>query len=344
MPSLGAPFEPEAECLALDIARFQRECIPGFARLVAAHGGALRELGDIPAVPVDVFRYGRQFCFDVALADVCFQTSGTTQALTGRHWLRDTRTYQELAVLGAERGLLRSRTNNTAMTVVALMPPFHPARASSLAFMCQLFMREYGAPQAPEHWCLSEAGVDLARFRSVVSCAWQEGRPVLLLTTAFAAVYLLDALAGTTLRLPPGSVVMPTGGYKGRTRELDVEQLRAALRIALGEPEICFEYGMTELSSQLYQLPGDDSDLLYRAPPWLRVVAVDPVSLQPVAPGTPGLASFVDLANVDSAVRVLTQDRIVQTAGGLKLLGRAPSAPLRGCSLSTEALFAAGRA
>jgi hypothetical protein len=109
------------------------------------------------------------------------------------------------------------------------------------------------------------------------------------------------------------------------------------------------EYGMTELTSQLYEATIRESALgqrhpdagsgVYFEPPWLKVTPVDPVDLKPVGAGEAGLACFVDLGNVDSAVRVVTQDLVRRAGGGIELLGRQPGAAPRGCSLAIEALL-----
>ena len=107
---------------------------------------------------------------------------------------------------------------------------------------------------------------------------------------------------------------------------------------------------MTELTSQLYEgtLPGSALQAEWRGAPgtyfepaWLCVVPVDPISLEPVAPGEVGIARIVDLGNVDSAIAIQTQDRVRRVAGGIELLGRAAGAPPRGCSLAVEEFLAA---
>jgi outer membrane receptor protein involved in Fe transport len=82
---------------------------------------------------------------------------------------------------------------------------------------------------------------------------------------------------------------------------------------------------------------------VYAAPPWVRVTGVDPETLAPVVEGDVGLARIEDLANVDSAVVVLAQDRIRRVAGGVELLGRAPGAPPRGCSIAIDEMLTGGR-
>jgi hypothetical protein len=203
----------------------------------------------------------------------------------------------------------------------------------------------------PARYLLSSRGVDLAGLCRAAALAAERAEPLLVLSTSFALVALLDALHGAPLPLPPGSAVMQTGGYKGRSRELEPQLLRRSIAqtFALSSDAIVTEYGMTELSSQLYEgtLPGaalHGPAWTLLEPPWLRVSPVHPVSLEPVADGELGLARFVDLANVDSAVAVLTRDLVRRNDLGIELVGRAAGALPRGCSLAVEALLEAGHA
>jgi hypothetical protein len=98
---------------------------------------------------------------------------------------------------------------------------------------------------------------------------------------------------------------------------------------------------MTELSSQMHEgtLPGGALEAprgVFLPPPWLRVTPVDPITFAPAADGEVGLARFVDLANVDSAVCIVTQDLVRARARGIELVGRQRGAPARGCSLALE--------
>ncbi|HSF41208.1 MAG TPA: hypothetical protein VLT87_15530, partial [Thermoanaerobaculia bacterium] len=115
----------------------------------------------------------------------------------------------------------------------------------------------------------------------------------------------------------------------------------ARLGAWLGVPPefVVREYGMTELTSQCYtrSLLGGDPDL-FVAPHWVRVRVLDPETLAEVPAGTPGLLSVFDLANLGSAVHVLTEDLGVAEGDGFRLLGRAAGAELRGCSLVVEEL------
>ena len=169
---------------------------------------------------------------------------------------------------------------------------------------------------------------------------------MLVLATSFALVHLLDALGDDMLPLPVGSRAMQTGGFKGRSREVAPDALRRAVAraFALREAEVVGEYGMTELSSQFWEatavLP-DARPGVYVEPPWAHVVPVDPETLHPVPAGAMGIARIEDLGNVDSAFAVLAQDRVRRVPGGFELLGRAPGAPARGCSIAIDEMLSA---
>ncbi len=330
------------ESLALRIAEFQLAFSPGFARLVRSRGGRLRTLDDIPGVPTDAFRMTRVAVHPPELDVASFVTSGTTGTARGVHHFRTLDTYRALASRSGRAALIGDAPG--PRTVVALAPdPGHPV-TSSLGFMMQLFHEQWDGRD--EHWLVSGDSIDAGALATVVAQAGERGEPLVVLATAFALVALVDALGGGALQAPAGSVVMVTGGFKGRTREVDGALLRGdtARAFGLAEPRVLGEYGMTELTSQLYEgtLPGGERagpGGAFLEPPWLRVVPVDPVSLAPVPDGEVGLAKIIDLGNVDSAVAVQTQDRVRRAGAGIELLGRAPGATPRGCSLALESLL-----
>ena len=184
--------------------------------------------------------------------------------------------------------------------------------------------------------------------------------PILLLGTAFLFVHLLDYLAEKQLsfRLPPGSRVMETGGYKGRSRAMPKAELHALITERLGIPpsHIMCEYGMSELSSQAYDLGAPASrrrvsslhteqhagETLafpgtvtrhFSFPPWARARIISPETGGEVADGETGLIRVFDLANVFSVMAVQTEDLGLRRRDGFELIGRAAKAEARGCSL-----------
>ncbi len=342
--------------LALEIAQFQREFSAGFERLVAARGGVLRAVEDIPGVPCDAFRLARVAVHPEAEDRLRFGTSGTTSGARGWHAMRTAETYRALALSFGRKALLASRG---PLRVVALAPCLDDPPSSSLGHMMGMFMLDFehfgeADIRTPARWLLSDSGVNMVGLERAANLAREGGEALLVLATSFALVGLLDALGTLKLPLPASSVVMQTGGFKGKSREIAPDELRRGVAEAFGiaPSHVVSEYGMTELTSQLYEatLPGSALEAerhgrpgVYCEPPWLRVIPVDPVSLEPVATGEVGLGRIVDLGNVDSAVAIQTQDRVRRVAGGIELLGRAPGATPRGCSLAIEE-FLAGKA
>jgi Acyl-protein synthetase, LuxE len=340
--------------LAQEIAEFQREFSPGFARLVASRGGSLRTVQDIPGVPSDAFRLARVAVHPESEDAVRFRTSGTTGSGQGIHALRRVDTYRALARLSGRAALLSGGSMNH---VVALAPALEDPPGSSLGCMMAMFMVDFeehalSDAGAAERWLIDDHGINLHALEQAGKRAIASGRELIVLATSFALVSLLDALAGRKLTVPEHTVIMQTGGFKGKSREIEAHDLRRAVArtFAISEARVVGEYGMTELTSQLYEatLPGSTLQAerqgtpgIYFEPDWVCVVPVDPISLQPVPAGEVGIARIVDLGNVDSAIAIQTQDRVRRIAGGIELLGRSAGAPPRGCSLSVEEFLAA---
>lgn len=373
----GTQGDERFEDLALEIAQFQARRIPGYARLVESRGVLLERFDSIVAVPTDVFRLTRVAAHAGEHDVASFHTSGTTAALSGKHHFRTLKTYEELSLAFGRRAL--TSVFGGQRVVVALAPPPSQAPHSSLGHMLSLFMNRWdgralsvaprGAVYDPEssgRWLGGSGGIDLEGLRRAALVALERQEPLLVLATSFALVAMLDGLAGALVPAPKRTIVMYTGGFKGRSREVKPEELRCEIARVFRIPEVQVmgEYGMTELTSQLYEatLPGGDLSApkgVYLEPPWLRVIPVDPVSLKPVRFGEVGLAKIVDLGNVDSAVAILTQDLVRRVAigqiepgdeepgrsleSGVELLGRRKGSPVRGCSLSFESWIVGAR-
>lgn len=324
--------------LARDLARHQARHSRGYARLLAARGVDPERdpPRDLPAVPTDTFRVARVATFVEGLEQAVFHTSGTTVGTRGAHPMRVLSTYRAAAMTGAAQTLLRPF--GARARIVALAPSAEELPDSSLSRMLAWFLEERGDERStfvrPD---------DPDRAIDVIERAALDG-PLLLLATAFAWVHLVDRLGGRALPLPRGSRAMQTGGFKGRSREVSAPELRRMIASTFDLPraEVVGEYGMTELTSQLWATPevgSTDEVWRYRAPPWMRVVACDPATLRPLPDGTRGIARIEDLGNVESAWAVQTADEVVvHPDGALEILGRLPGATPRGCSLAIEEL------
>lgn len=335
--SSGERDDAARDALLTDILAFQARVVAPYARLARARGARLDEARHpdaLPALPTDVFRHARVAAHAPDLDARVFLTSGTTGGPRGSHSLRDLSLYDRAARAAARHALF---PDVPRMRLVILAPDANDAPESSLSYMLSRFAEWFG--EGDTAWAFREGRVDAARLIEALRGPTDRDDPVALLGTSFAFAHADDVLGETRVRLAAGSRVMQTGGFKGRTRELSRDAMHAMLRARYGvaDSHVVGEYGMTELTSQLYErgTPG-----VYVEPPWLRVTPVEPTSLRPVPEGGVGLARFVDLGNVDSAVAIVTQDLVRRTSRGIELVGRRRGAPLRGCSLATEALVA----
>lgn len=299
--------------LALELYRWQRQHNGEYDAICAGFAEPAR-WQEIPPVPVGLFRELALTSFPVEQAKVTFRTSGTTVGQRGLCRALDTELYD----LGARRHALACLGDLPRQGVA--MVPYDDD--SSLGHMCRDFV-----PGMPTF--LTASGLDLAGAWSALGRARV---PLFVPTTAFALDALLDAAPDHPVALPQGSIVMVTGGGKGRAMRRTEAELVAQTEAHLPGARVVGEYGMTELSSQLWsERPGRP----YRPPAWLGVQALDPASGAPLSPGTEGLLSFVDLANRWTVLAIETQDLgVVEPDGGVRLLGRQAGAPIRGCSLT----------
>lgn len=350
----GGPASETFEAIALAIARYQALHVPAYARLLAAadtHPSKVTTVRALPAVPTDAFRFVRIAAHPTSEDAAVFRTSGTTGGARGEHPLWTTKTYEDSAVAWGRWALFCDLPTPMTAVVLGQRPSSGGSVSrrsgdSSLSFMLALFASRFAHRT---YYLESALGVPIDT--APVEAACREGAPTVIMGTSFAFVHALDALAGARVALPARSRAMHTGGLKGRSREVAPEALRRDIAATFGLElgAVVGEYGMTELSSQLYegvlrahlgQPVASSRPGCFIPPPWLRVSAADPDTLAPLPAGETGILRFEDLANVDSAVAIQTADVGRCADGGVELLGRAAGAPPRGCSLAIEELLA----
>lgn len=326
-----APDPRAFDALADRVVAWQIATLPAYGRLAAARGGPPARWQDAPLVPTDLFR-DLDLCSLPAAsatptaAGAVFRTSGTTAVGTrGTRRAPDLRLYDAAMAAPFIAHVLGGDPRPRPW--LSLVPPVADVPDSSLSHMISRLSEDLAADVT---WAMGSEGLDLAACRATLAGARE---PIVVLATAFALTTLLDALSAPT-PLPPGSRLMVTGGFKGRTREVSEDEQLAAIEWLLGltPDEVVPEYGMTELTSQAYGRP-------LKPNPTLRMWAVDPATQRPLEAGETGLVACFDLLNLDNVSAILTGDLgRLDARGGLTLFGRAPEATVRGCSLSAEEL------
>jgi hypothetical protein len=328
----GHPIDVgERDGLIEELASWQAQRIPEYGRL-------RRRGGWPPALPTDVFRFRRIAAHPPSEDVRVFLSSGTTSADRSVHAYRDLALYDRAARAAAKEMLF---PDLESMDLVMLAPPELQAPDSSLDYMLARFSEWFGSRAS---WVWRDGALDLAHLDETLRAAEGSGRPLALLGTSFAFVHAEDGLGKHRFALPEGSRVMQTGGYKGRSREVDPRLLLRAIseRYGIDEAFVINEFGATELSSQMYEttlrdrIRGSAGSRRLWVPPWMRATAVDPESLEPVDDERVGLLRLDDCANLDSVCCIQTGDLARRFEDGILVLGRAPGAVPRGCSLATD--------
>ncbi|AEG93374.1 LuxE/PaaK family acyltransferase [Ramlibacter tataouinensis] len=299
---------------------------------------------DIPPVPISAFKDSTLSCVPPDECERVFMTSGTT-----RGEVRGRNHHPVIAVwdLSMRRNFARRFMQGAPrMRMATLFPDEGELPNSSLARYLSLASRSFGAPGS-RAYVSAAGGLDVEGVCRALGDAVAAGEAIALMGASFSFVHLLDALRerGIAFTLPAGSRILDTGGYKQQAREVPLDEFYDGLAQAFGVPRArCINmYGMTELSSQLYDDGNAAVPSVKSGPHWIRTRVLDPLTGREVAPGERGVLAHCDLANFNSATTILTEDVGVAVPGGFLLLGRAEGAEAKGCSLAVQAFLEAAR-
>jgi hypothetical protein len=321
---------------ARELFRLQYLSNPSFRKLCQAgnRGPQISDWREIPAVPTVASKELEMTSIPVGQRSVVFHSSGTTEQKPSRHFHHS----ESLVLYEASlRAAFRAHflPDGAALRFVSLTPPKMAVPHSSLVYMIDAV----GAPNCQFFGKTDQSGAWALDAEGLADALQQTREPVAVLGTAFLLLDFVDYLAAcdVKLHLPPGSRVMETGGYKGRSRTIPKPELHARMSEYLGIPRdsIIGEYGMCELSSQAYDLRFGETDEPrgYRFPPWARALVISPENGRLVNEGEIGLIRVIDLANVWSVLAVQTEDLGIRRGDRFELIGRAAASEARGCSL-----------
>ncbi|MGL5888970.1 MAG: acyl transferase [Bacteroidia bacterium] len=307
------------DALALEVFRYQAKHVAvyrEFLELLGVDAENVSRTDKIPHLPVELFKKfgiiaeGRE-------PQQLFTSSGTTGQITSQHLVADVALYEESFGRGFE--LFYGDVRN--YVVLALLPSYLERSGSSLVYMANELIRRSGRAESGFYLHnLAELSEKLQQLNAA-------GQKVLLLGVTYA---LLD-LAEQFPQPLPNTIIMETGGMKGRRREMIREEIHEQLRGAFGSAQIHSEYGMTELLSQAYS----KGNGIFDCPPWMRISIRemnDPLSL--AAHGKTGGINITDLANLYSCSFIATSDLgKLHDNGDFEVLGRFDNSDVRGCNL-----------
>lgn len=276
----------------------------------------VKHLSEVPFLPIDFFK-SKDIRSSHDPVAITFTSSGTTGQITSKHHVTNLSIY-ERSFRNTFSKFYGSIEN---YVVLALLPSYLEREGSSLIYMVQDFIEQSQHP---------DSGFYLNNYEELVQKIKQleaEGENILLIGVTYA---LLDLIEGFEFDLK-NTIIMETGGMKGRRKEMIREELHLVLAQGFGVSEVHSEYGMTELLSQAYSLGKG----IFECPPWMDILirdTEDPFSL--VDFGKTGGINVIDLANYNSCSFIATQDLGKKHENfSFEVLGRFDNSDIRGCNL-----------
>lgn len=308
--------------LCIEAFKWQYANIPVFRKFcehLNINPNAIKHYSKIPFLPIEFFKT-HTIKPEYANAGITFTSSGTTGMVTSKHQVVDVGIYEAsfLAAFSQFYGRIEE------YCVLALLPSYLERSGSSLVYMAEKLIQNSNHPQSGFYLNnLEELAFQLEKLN-------QSGKKILLIGVTYA---LLDLAEQFPMDLK-NTIIMETGGMKGRRKELVREELHQILKNAFSVKTIHSEYGMTELLSQGYSF----GDGIFKTPPWMKILirnTYDPFEF--LASEKSGGINVIDLANINSCCFIETKDLgKTFTDGSFTILGRFDNSDIRGCNLMVE--------
>ena len=311
--------EQEFSDMALSVFRFQFEnnvVYRSFCDLLYKHPSDVKTIEDIPFLPIQFFKT-HDVLSSKESVQATFTSSGTTGSINSKHYVTDLEIYTQ----SFTKGFQQFYGDIKDYVVLALLPSYLERQGSSLIYMVDAIIKQ------SKH---SESGFylnNISDLKDTVIALDSKGKKVLLIGVSFA---LLDLIETYQFNLK-NTIVMETGGMKGRRKELIRDELHNQLKQGFGVKTIHSEYGMTELLSQAYSIGNG----LFNTPNWMRVLTRDTEDALSInSTGKAGGINVIDLANINSCSFIATQDLgRVNDDGSFEIIGRFDNSDIRGCNL-----------
>ena len=285
-----------------------------WVNLIAKDAKAPAEMNQIPFLPISFFKSHAVFVGDQPAT--LFESSGTTQDVVSKHWVADTTIYKQ-SFLQCFQLFYGAPAD---YCVLGLLPSYLERNHSSLVYMVNELINTSNHPDSGFYLD------DFTSLDSVLKKLELQKQKVWLIGVSFA---LIDFSSAFPQQLN-NTMVIETGGMKGRKQELTKLELHTVLNTQLGTQKIHSEYGMTELLSQAYSY----CDGVFTCPPWMKVLVSDDDDPTILKSRGRGVLHIIDLANIYSCSFIATQDLgEINEDGSFQVLGRVDASDRRGCSL-----------
>ena len=311
--------EIEFNEIALKVFKLQFEnnkVYRSFCDLLYKHPSEVKKIENIPFLPIQFFKT-HEVLSSTEEIQAAFTSSGTSGQQTSKHLVTNLSIYEESFTRAFES--FYGKTED--YVVLALLPSYLEREGSSLIYMVDSMIKSSKS---------SESGFylnNLEELRNTLQSLELQKRKILLIGVSFA---LLDFVERYNIQLS-NTVVMETGGMKGRRKEIIRSELHNKLKAGFGVDKIHSEYGMTELLSQAYS----KGNGVFETPPWMKVLTRDTKDALTIQkPGKTGGINIIDLANINSCSFIATQDlgKVIHD-GSFEILGRFDQSDIRGCNL-----------
>ena len=312
--------EEDFEQVAIEVFQYQYEnCLPyrKFCDLLNTDPKQVVRSADIPFFPIEFFKSHKIFDKQQAEVESIFTSSGTTGMERSQHYVASNKIYEESFL----RAFNQFYGETTDYTILALLPSYLERDGSSLIYMVDRLIKDSKNPSSGFYLHNKE---DL-----VIKLLEQEklGKKTLLIGVSYA---LLDLIEDFDLPALQHTIIMETGGMKGKRKELIKQELHKILSEGFGVSEIHSEYGMTELLSQAYS----EGNGFFHTPPWMRVLTRDTEDPLSYVKYVTGGINVIDLANLHSCSFIATQDLgKLHPDGSFEIIGRFDNSDIRGCNL-----------
>ncbi len=309
----------EFNSFALELFRYQYQCNKVYREFCGYLNKTefnVTEVYQIPFLPIEFFKY-KSVISNQTAAQLVFKSSGTTGSQRSKHLVANPDLYEQSFL----KTFKTFYGNPSDYCILALLPSYLERKDSSLIYMMNSLIEESDHPDSGFYLD------DLSSLSNKLISLDEKNTAVLLIGVSYA---LLDLIADNSFTLN-NTIVMETGGMKGRRKEMVKEELHELLRQGFGVPEIHSEYGMTELLSQAYSKGSG----LFKTPSWMKILCrdpEDPFRYQPM--GKTGGINVIDFANIHSCSFIATQDlgRVYEN-GSFEVIGRFDHSDIRGCNL-----------